>query len=405
MGTLFYSWQSDKPNKTNRTFIKDAVEKALKNINKSLELEESLRVDQDTKDIPGTPDIANTILKKIEECDLLLSDLTTVAKTEGGKQTPNPNVLIELGYAMKAIGTGRIITVMNEAYGSAEEGLPFDLQHRRWPIRYFLPVNASLKIRKEQKTNLVSQFEIAISAVLNSTSSNQHHDIFQETQPKWKSSSFISNGERLVKLIPLNNKEKESDIVWTNGSQAFLRFIPTIAPHPRTPFEIQKLTKTQPMLFPMGQVGGAWDGLNRFGTVIFDANNQELQTSASCITQVFRNGELWGIDRSLLDSFNSPNYIASGATETVFIQAFGNYLGFVKEKLKVELPIKFIAGLSGVEDYAITTSSRATAGNCIEDEIIYEGTMESYQVDPREMLLPFFAIIWEACGIEYPKKV
>ena len=159
------------------------------------------------------------------------------------------------------------------------------------------------------------------------------------------------------------------------------------------------------MLFPMGQVGGAWDGLNRFGTVIFDANNQELQTSASCITQVFRNGELWGIDRSLLDSFNSPNYIASGATETVFIQAFGNYLGFVKEKLKVELPIKFIAGLSGVEDYAITTSSRATAGNCIEDEIIYEGTMESYQVDPREMLLPFFAIIWEACGIEYPKKV
>lgn len=34
MGTLFYSWQSDTPSKTNRGFVKGAIEKAIKNVNK-----------------------------------------------------------------------------------------------------------------------------------------------------------------------------------------------------------------------------------------------------------------------------------------------------------------------------------------------------------------------------------
>lgn len=32
--SIFYSWQSDLPGKTNRYFIEDAIEKSLKDINK-----------------------------------------------------------------------------------------------------------------------------------------------------------------------------------------------------------------------------------------------------------------------------------------------------------------------------------------------------------------------------------
>ena len=32
--SIFYSWQSDLPSKTNRNFIEDAIKKALKSINK-----------------------------------------------------------------------------------------------------------------------------------------------------------------------------------------------------------------------------------------------------------------------------------------------------------------------------------------------------------------------------------
>jgi hypothetical protein len=41
--TVFYSWQSDLPNKTNRGFIKDALEGACKEL--SADFDESVRVD------------------------------------------------------------------------------------------------------------------------------------------------------------------------------------------------------------------------------------------------------------------------------------------------------------------------------------------------------------------------
>jgi hypothetical protein len=51
------------------------------------------------------------------------------------KLLPNPNVLLELGYATAKIGWDRVVLVMNEAYGRPEQ-LMFDLKHRRFPIVY-----------------------------------------------------------------------------------------------------------------------------------------------------------------------------------------------------------------------------------------------------------------------------
>ena len=62
---IFYSWQSDLPNKTNRGFIEEALEKAVKSIRSDNTIEVELVIDRDTKDIPGSPDISKTILEKI----------------------------------------------------------------------------------------------------------------------------------------------------------------------------------------------------------------------------------------------------------------------------------------------------------------------------------------------------
>jgi hypothetical protein len=46
------------------------------------------------------------------------------------KPAPNPNVLLELGYAIKALGWERIVLVMNTEFGEPTV-LPFDLRSRR----------------------------------------------------------------------------------------------------------------------------------------------------------------------------------------------------------------------------------------------------------------------------------
>jgi hypothetical protein len=136
--TIFYSWQSDLPNKTNRSFIEQAINKAIQQISTDTalenadrpETEEDLELDKDTKGVTGSPPIADTIFEKIEQATVFVPDLTFVGSSDK-RQFPNPNVLIEYGYALKVLGHSRIIPIMNEAYGEVNgSSLPFDMKRQ-----------------------------------------------------------------------------------------------------------------------------------------------------------------------------------------------------------------------------------------------------------------------------------
>ncbi|KPA17343.1 hypothetical protein MHK_002434 [Candidatus Magnetomorum sp. HK-1] len=120
----------------------------------------------------GTPQIAEAILAKIQSSDIFVWDATLVYSQP--RPSPNPNVLIELGYALAVMGEGRLIGVMNTANKLGGEALPFDLKHRRWPISYLLAESSLLKKlieklspkydnfnvrRKETREKLVNNFE------------------------------------------------------------------------------------------------------------------------------------------------------------------------------------------------------------------------------------------------------
>jgi len=64
--SIFYSWQSDSPKETNRDFIESMLEKAITRLSGDVELQEAIRdeplvLEKDTKGIPGTPPIVDTI--------------------------------------------------------------------------------------------------------------------------------------------------------------------------------------------------------------------------------------------------------------------------------------------------------------------------------------------------------
>ena len=77
---VFYSWQSDKPSTINKNLIQSAAEKAISRMHKDVELRIELSLDRDTKNVPGSPEIARTILEKIEKSHIFLCDVTTITK-------------------------------------------------------------------------------------------------------------------------------------------------------------------------------------------------------------------------------------------------------------------------------------------------------------------------------------
>lgn len=127
---VFYSWQSDLPNATNRGFIQQALESAAQKIATDASIAVEPVIDRDTQGISGSPDISATIFAKIATSDVFVADVSIAVRPPTGRVTPNPNVLIELGYALRARGHEKVLLVFNEAYGKLDE-LPFDLKMRR----------------------------------------------------------------------------------------------------------------------------------------------------------------------------------------------------------------------------------------------------------------------------------
>ena len=171
---IFYSWQSKTDEKKNRYFIREAAQKAIaliKQENKPEYLNIALEVQDSTRGVPGTPDIPATIKQRIRDCDIFLSDITMIKDPDVQADLPEPhysnNVLLELGFAQSVVDSDRIITVLNNDYGSVKEDhnkVPFDNRQLRGPIEY------SYDKAKEQ---LIQVLKKAIEACIEPAISNR----------------------------------------------------------------------------------------------------------------------------------------------------------------------------------------------------------------------------------------
>ncbi len=91
---VFYSWQSDTPNATNRSFILKALEDAAKEIARDDSIKVEPVVDRDTWGVAGSPDIGATILDKIKTADVVVADVTIINSGSAARLMPNPNVAV-----------------------------------------------------------------------------------------------------------------------------------------------------------------------------------------------------------------------------------------------------------------------------------------------------------------------
>jgi Predicted nucleotide-binding protein containing TIR-like domain len=131
---VFFAWQTDSPGITNRYAIRHALKFAAKKLKKEFAYQKiAFDLQEATRGEPGSPNIPQTILKKIEASDIFVCDLTTAVEqsTLPAKASPNPNVVFELGFAVAHLGWSRVIMVFNEAFGVFPDDLPFDLDRQR----------------------------------------------------------------------------------------------------------------------------------------------------------------------------------------------------------------------------------------------------------------------------------
>jgi hypothetical protein len=235
---VFYSWQKELPNNTNRSFIEKSLGDAVKEIRNDDSISVEPRVDADTQGIPGSPDIGSAIFEKIKAASVFVADVSLITRAindqgEAARQTPNPNVLIELGFAAAVLGWNRILMVMNTHFGPVEQ-LPFDLRKKR-TLTYDVAPDADLKapIRKQLEDRFESELRLIFEHTTAPQPSQSVHDVARsaiETQVAPRSArvrDFMAEIlEKLDKSRPPSLPEGEqSEEAFISALQTTLPFV------------------------------------------------------------------------------------------------------------------------------------------------------------------------------------
>lgn len=194
---IFYSWQSDLPNSTNRTFIQTALERAAQSIRNDPAIAVEPVVDRDTAGVPGSPDIADAIFEKIDNCQIFICDVSIINPDDGQRPTPNPNVLLELGFALKRLGWPYIIMIFNSARSPVEH-LPFDLRTKRVTV---YSVQESDSDRANKRHQLESRLRTALQQILQYQAPSVSSDTPIENNRRPTEEDFFWRDERRVEAL------------------------------------------------------------------------------------------------------------------------------------------------------------------------------------------------------------
>jgi len=411
---IFFSWQTETPNAIGRNFLRQVLDEVCEELATEGDLEEAVRdpkIDSDTQGVAGQPPIAETIFKKIDNSAVVIADMTLTGKRRDGRPSPNPNVLLEYGWALKSLGHSRVISVMNTTFGEpSSENLPFDLAHLRWPMQYKLPEGAAADIKKAERKKLKLSLREAIQASLATVPplTVETQRAFPGAPAKNGQARFRGPDEALgydEDLLSGANHE----VFLADGAAMWIRLMPATVPTKQWKVnELKAASSSTSNLTPLVMPAGGYsyvrasDGYGMYRVSHRADGQRERQTNS--IAFAFRTSEVWSVDTMLLAYDDRLPY---SAIEAALVEALDKYNRF-QLALGALGPFRWKAGLVGIKGrylvYPLAPGFRPfyERGHiCVADEIECEGVLGP-DMSALQALLPFSERIFEECGLERP---
>jgi hypothetical protein len=399
---VFWSWQADTPGKIGRHFVRAALADAIKALKQAEDVEEpsereareDLHLDHDRQGVPGSPDLAPTIFRKIDQAAVFVTDVTLVAEMKGPaaedsggaqKKLINSNVAIEYGYALRALGDESILMVQNVHYGEREE-LPFDLKHKAGPIQYRLPPGATKQEIAAERARLRGILVEALRPYLVGRAPRAPSRKFEEVPCTSNIAFFWDPSEVLARIgsrtpVPFRHRSEDDDVIEYrfNEPRAFyLRLIPTAPLHQELRVtalddvvqrrHLQVLTRT---------VNGSMPGRNRFGAITYEPRGTSPLPLA--FTQLFRNGEIWGVSREFTAHYYDALFVPMVNIENIYKRVLVNYILVAGEDLEIPPPYQVEMGATGLKDMCVSLPQSVSSRNEVS-EPIYENQLKVRRV-------------------------
>lgn len=346
--TVFWSWQSDLDGRVTREVIRFALDAAITMLSADVEEADRPSLTSDTQGVAGTPDIVATILRKIDEAAVFVGDVTPIAVSGSGKACANPNVLLEMGYANRALTEHRVIQVWNTAFeGATLEKLPFDMRGRRGPIAFHLPVGADTAELRRVRGDLAKQLAAALKLSLEQLPAPLPEAVHWQPHFAGEPDLWFDSSIAQTVTNPMHGSQR---IRWKPHGTGYARLIPSKwAATPGAKHALAGNTGHPALLANANSLGY---GVSRGGTMVYWPGTEEEGIAPTvAVTQWFeRTGEFWGVGGGFLFTAKSGRLsLATG-------YFFKRWLHFLERNSKLalahggSLPIHVRLGVNGLDD-------------------------------------------------------
>ena len=343
--TVFWSWQSDLDGRVTREIVRSALDQAIGMISADLDEAERPSLTSDTQGVAGSPDIVATILRKIDEAAVFVGDVTPIAMSADGKACANPNVLIELGYAYRALGEFRVLQVWNTAFdGATLDKLPFDMRGRRGPIAFHLPVGANRDDLRRVRADLAKRLAEYLRLALDQMPTASPEAVRWQPHFAGDPDLWFDRNETQVVTHPSHGSSKYH---WKDHFPGYARLIPS--KWQMKPGAKQSLASGHGHPDLMANARSISHGTSRGGTAIYWPGTEVNGVSPTvAVTQWFeKTGEFWGVAGGFLFERDGEKRLATG-------YFFKHWLDFLTRNSKLalehggQLPIHVRLGVNGL---------------------------------------------------------
>jgi hypothetical protein len=294
---VFWSWQSDLETASHKTLIQKAINAAIDQIALELDVDPAERpeIDHDTKGTAGAGEIAKIIFDKIDSCAAFIADVTPVGKSDAGKWLPNPNVMVETGWALKSRTHERVILILNLASGCKIEDLPFDLRSRRC-MTYTCAIGLSSAKREKIRAGLAEALVDALKTNLAAGSSAAPIDLTGALAASEPDGSIWTGSANELALLPTQGHPAQSFRVAARP-RAYLRIAPAGWEHAAptlTKYAALPLDK-RPQAGPGGASHGDFGAQSNGYVDVWFGGGPENRDVATATKYHSKTGEIWTV--------------------------------------------------------------------------------------------------------------
>lgn len=384
---IFYSWQSDLP-KT-KTLINECLQEAVERLNSESPIEEAerpgesnsesetsltdfARLDSDTKGISGTPSIAEVIFKKIRDCDVFVADVSFVGqRKDNGRKIANPNVLIELGYALGVSPDGdKIITILDETTGSKSH-LPFDLRGRRFPIS----VRDDPASREKCIGALVEAFKPFLKEIGRKSLEKTQENCDQWVEQRMKK---IRSGRGLAELDSSNNPKLIIHVVPLDSSLFF---------------EVEELQKYCCFMPIYESLRSYTHSPNENGLICIDKKRQR----ARGYIQTFQDGKIESVRNLTLYDNHGKNSLNGRQVDSIILHAIQDFSNAL-QSLGVTAPVQIYVSFLDLNGICLLYKGQAIGVREISCEPVKLDTLDFSVESPPAGIKKVLDKLWNAAG-------